>query len=139
MDNTPQRIPLPSVPADPPPDPAAAPAAPPPAEGTTPVPVEELRERIIQALCTCYDPEIPVNIYELGLIYDIDISPAAAVGVRMTLTSPACPAAASLPPEVEAKVRAVPGVSGAKVEVVWEPPWTPERMSEVARVELGLF
>jgi FeS assembly SUF system protein len=139
MDNTPHRIPLPSVPADLPPDPAAAPAAPPQVEGSTPVPVEELRERIIRALGTCYDPEIPVNIYELGLIYDIDISPAAAVSVRMTLTSPACPAAASLPPEVEAKVRAVPGVSAAKVEVVWEPPWTPERMSEAARVELGLF
>jgi FeS assembly SUF system protein len=138
MDNTPHRIPLPSVPADPPPDPAPVPAVP-PAEGTTPVPVEELRENVIRALCKCYDPEIPVNIYELGLIYDIDITDARAVAVRMTLTSPACPAAASLPPEVEAKVRAVPGVSGAKVEVVWEPPWTPERMSEAARVELGFF
>jgi FeS assembly SUF system protein len=101
--------------------------------------VEELRERIVEALGTCYDPEIPVNIYELGLIYDIDISEAGAVAVRMTLTSPACPAAASLPPEVESKVRDVPGVSGAKVEVVWDPPWTPERMSEAARVQLGMF
>jgi FeS assembly SUF system protein len=138
MDNTPHRIPLPSVPPDPPAEPAAAPAGP-PAEGAAPVPEDELRERVIRALGTCYDPEIPVNIYELGLIYDIDITDARAVAVRMTLTSPACPAAASLPPEVEAKVRAVPGVSAAKVEVVWDPPWTPERMSEAARVELGFF
>jgi FeS assembly SUF system protein len=144
MENKPQRIPLPSV--SPEPHPAAGPAQPPaepppapPAADVPPVPVEELREKIIEALCTCYDPEIPVNIYELGLVYDIDISPERAVHVRMTLTSPGCPVAGSLPPEVEAKVRAVPGVSGARVEVVWDPPWTMERMSEAARVQLGFF
>jgi FeS assembly SUF system protein len=140
MEQPPQRIPLPSVPAEPP---AAAPpvdtAAPPPPGNATPVPVEELREKIIEVLGTCYDPEIPVNIYELGLVYDIEITPAGVVQVRMTLTSPACPVAGSLPPEVEAKVRAVPGVSSARVEVVWDPPWTMERMSEAARVQLGFF
>lgn len=101
--------------------------------------IQELQERIVEALCTCYDPEIPVNIHELGLIYTVDISPDSNVVVRMTLTSPACPAAGSLPPEVEAKVRAVPGVSGVKVEVVWDPIWTPERMSEAAKLQLGMF
>jgi FeS assembly SUF system protein len=137
MDNKPQRIPLPSVPAEPP---AHAPAEPAPtAANATPVPVEELREKVIETLTTCYDPEIPVNIYELGLVYDIDITPAGAVEVRMTLTSPACPVAGSLPPEVEQKLRAIPGVSSARVEIVWEPPWTMERMSEAARVQLGFF
>ena len=140
MENKPHRIPLPSIspepppPAHPPAEPAPAPAA---ADGP-PVPVEELREKVIDALSTCYDPEIPVNIYELGLVYDIDISPERAVHVRMTLTSPGCPVAGSLPPEVEAKVRAVPGVSAARVEVVWEPPWTMERMSEAAKLQLGI-
>jgi FeS assembly SUF system protein len=98
-----------------------------------------LRDRIIAALRTCFDPEIPVNIYELGLIYGIDIDPDGRVVVRMTLTSPACPAAGSLPPEVEAKARAIPGVSAVKVEVVWDPPWDKDRMSEAARLELGIF
>jgi FeS assembly SUF system protein len=143
MDNKPQRIPLPSISPESPaaapgPPPAEQPPAPPGADAP-PVPVEELREKIIEALSTCYDPEIPVNIYELGLVYDIDISPERAVHVRMTLTSPGCPVAGSLPPEVEAKVRAVPGVSAARVEVVWDPPWTMERMSEAARVQLGFF
>ncbi len=138
MDGKPQRIPLPSFPPEPPEAPAPGPAT--PSAGTAgPVPVEELREKIVEALTTCYDPEIPVNIHELGLIYDVDITDAGAVVIRMTLTSPACPAAASLPPEVEQKVRQVPGVSAARVEVVWDPPWMPERMSEAARVQLGLF
>ncbi len=97
-----------------------------------------LQERVVDALKTCYDPEIPVNIHELGLIYEILVSEANAVTVRMTLTSPACPAAGSLPPEVERKVRDLPGVTAAKVEVVWDPPWTPDRMSEAARLQLGL-
>lgn len=101
--------------------------------------LQELQERIVEALRTCFDPEIPVNIHELGLIYEVNVAPDGAVVVRMTLTSPACPAAGSLPPEVEAKVRAVPGVSGAKVEVVWDPIWTPERMSEAAKLQLGMF
>jgi len=100
---------------------------------------QELEEKIIAALRTCYDPEIPVNIQELGLIYDINIDPANAVKIRMTLTSPACPAAGSLPPEVEAKVRAVPGVNDVKIDIVWDPPWDPSRMSEAARLQLGIY
>jgi len=100
---------------------------------------QELREKIVAALKTCYDPEVPVNIYEMGLIYNIDITQSGAVGIRMTLTSPACPVAGSLPPEVQAKVAAVPGVTGAKVDVVWDPPWSPALMSEAAKLELGLF
>ncbi|HJT76700.1 MAG TPA: SUF system Fe-S cluster assembly protein [Gemmataceae bacterium] len=142
MDSKPQRIPLPSVPPEPPAAPTHSPTAPSTEAGGTaaaPVDLGEVREKVVEALTTCYDPEIPVNIHELGLIYDVDISDAGAVTIRMTLTSPACPAAASLPPEVEQKVRQVPGVSAARVEVVWDPPWTPERMSEAARVQLGLF
>jgi FeS assembly SUF system protein len=100
---------------------------------------EDLEGRIIEALRTCYDPEIPVNIHELGLIYDIDINPEGAVDIKMTLTSPACPVAGTLPPEVENKVAKVEGVSSAKVEVVWEPPWNPDKMTEAARLQLGMF
>lgn len=92
----------------------------------------DLRQEIINALETCYDPEIPVNIYQLGLIYDIDITDQNAVNVRMTLTSPMCPVAGTLPPEVENKIKTVPGVTDAKVEVVWEPQWNPSMMSEVS-------
>lgn len=101
--------------------------------------VQEIQEGIVAALKTCYDPEIPVNIFEMGLIYTIEVTPAGAASVRMTLTSPMCPAAGSLPPEVQAKVKAVPGVTEAKVEVVWDPVWTPERMSEEARLQLGMY
>lgn len=100
---------------------------------------QELREKIIDALRTCYDPEIPINIYEMGLIYDVNVDAAGVAAIRMTLTSPACPAAVMIPAEVQNKVRAVPGVSDAKVEVVWDPIWTPERMSEAAKVQLGFF
>ena len=100
---------------------------------------QDLEGRIIEALRTCYDPEIPVNIHELGLIYDIDINPEGAVDIKMTLTSPACPVAGTLPPEVENKVAKVEGVSSAKVEVVWEPPWNPDKMTEAARLQLGMF
>lgn len=100
---------------------------------------EELKNKIIEALKTCFDPEIPVDIYELGLIYDIDISPMNIVTVKMTLTSPACPVAGSLPPEVEEKIKSVEGVNSAKVEVVWDPPWTPEKMSEMAKLQLNMF
>jgi FeS assembly SUF system protein len=99
----------------------------------------ELEEKVIEQLRSCYDPEIPVNIYELGLIYDIDVTPEGKVGIRMTLTSPMCPVAGSLPPDVEARVRAVPGVSDAKVEVTWEPPWGPDMMTEAARLQLNMF
>ena len=93
---------------------------------------------VIEVLRTVFDPEIPVNIYELGLIYDVDVNAEGAVDVKMTLTSPACPVAGSLPPEVEEKIKTVSGVTSAKVEVVWEPPWTPERMTEAAKLELGM-
>jgi FeS assembly SUF system protein len=100
--------------------------------------VQNIEEEIVAALKTCYDPEIPVDIYELGLIYNIDVDSNGAAVVRMTLTSPMCPAAESLPPEVQRKVEAVPGVTSAKVEIVWEPIWTMDRMSEAARLKLGL-
>lgn len=101
--------------------------------------IQDLQEKIVEALKSCYDPEIPVNIYEMGLIYGVDVKPAGEVAIRMTLTSPGCPAAVTLPNEVETKVRALPGVDKVKVEVVWEPIWTPERMSEAARLQLGIF
>jgi FeS assembly SUF system protein len=101
--------------------------------------VPELEKRVVDVLRTCYDPEIPVNIYELGLIYKVDIQPEGHVHVQMTLTSPMCPVAGSLPPEVEAKVASVPGVSSAKVDVVWDPPWTPAMMSEVAKLKLNMM
>lgn len=100
---------------------------------------EDLEEKVIAALKTVYDPEIPVNIYEIGLVYGIDIDPAAAVVVRMTLTSPGCPVAVSLPLEVEAKVQMIPGVTSARVDLVWDPPWNPGMMSEAAKLELGFF
>ena len=101
--------------------------------------VGNLEAPIIAALHTCFDPEIPVDIYELGLIYGIDIQPSGEVSIRMTLTSPGCPVAGSLPGEVEEKVRSVPGVTSAKVELVWEPPWCMEKMSEAAKLQLGMF
>jgi len=105
----------------------------------TEAPAEKtLEERVVAALKTCYDPEIPVDIYELGLIYSIEVTPESVANVKMTLTAPACPVAGSLPGEVEAKVKAVPGVSDAKVELVWEPPWRPDMMTKVARVMLGM-
>jgi FeS assembly SUF system protein len=102
-------------------------------------PNASLEERVIAALRTCYDPEIPVDIYELGLIYDLKVDPSGVVSIRMTLTSPACPVAGALPADVQAKVQAVPGVTSANVELVWDPPWDMSRMSEEARLQLGLF
>lgn len=99
----------------------------------------QLRERVVEALKTVYDPEIPVDIYELGLVYGIDVSPERNVTVQMTLTAPACPAAEMLPPEVEQKVAGVEGVASAKVEIVWEPPWSKDMMSEAAKLRLGFF
>jgi FeS assembly SUF system protein len=104
-----------------------------------PAKTAELAPRVVDALKTVYDPEIPVNIYEMGLIYDVIVDARARVGVRMTLTAPACPAAQSLPVEVKQKAAAVAGVSEAKVEIVWDPPWTKERMSDVAKLELGML
>jgi FeS assembly SUF system protein len=100
---------------------------------------DSLRERVIEMIKTCYDPEIPVDIWELGLIYDVAVEDEGKVAVTMTLTSPMCPVAESLPPEVEAKVRTVDGVEDASVEVTWDPPWSPEKMSEAARLELGML
>ena len=106
---------------------------------STPPDTQKIREAVVDALRTCYDPEIPVNIYELGLIYDVDVSASGEVLIRMTLTSPACPAAQSLPPEVEAKAAGVAGVASARVEVVWEPIWNPSMMTDAARLQLGLM
>ena len=97
-----------------------------------------LKEGIVAALKTVYDPEIPVDIYELGLIYEINITDDNNVDIVMTLTSPGCPVAGSLPGEVEMKVRGVDGVKDVRVELVWDPPWGPDRMSETARLELNL-
>lgn len=99
----------------------------------------ELKPFIIEAISKVYDPEIPVNIYELGLIYDIDVNSENVVQINMTLTSPACPSAQALPLEVERRVREVPGVAAAKVDVVWEPTWTMEKMSEEAKLQMGLL
>ena len=104
-----------------------------------PVKMADLRPLVLEVLSTVFDPEIPVNIRELGLIYDVLVDKDARVGVRMTLTAPACPAAQSLPVEVRQKAAAVPGVTEAKVEIVWEPPWTKEMMSEAAKLQLGLW
>ena len=124
------------------PQPTPAPETrPPQTAGMTNDPVKsaELRPRVIKALSTVFDPEIPVNIYELGLIYDIVIDAAGGVGIRMTLTAPACPAAQFLPEQVRKAVAAADGVTDAKVDIVWEPPWTRERMSDAARLQLGMF
>jgi FeS assembly SUF system protein len=97
----------------------------------------ETRDAIVAALKTCYDPEIPVDIYELGLIYDVDVDADGHAKVRMTLTSPMCPVAESLPVEVEQKVMSVEGIRSASIDLVWDPPWNPGMMSEAARLELG--
>lgn len=99
----------------------------------------DLKAQVIEALRGCYDPEIPVNIYELGLVYEVEVDASGVASVRMTLTSPHCPAAAELPAEVESRVRDVPGVTDASVEVVWDPPWDPSRMSEAAKLQLGFL
>ena len=94
---------------------------------------------IVEVLRTIFDPELPVNIYDLGLIYSVEVDAAGVATIQMTLTTPACPVAETLPPEVEAKVKSVDGVSDAQVELVWEPPWTPDRMSDAAKLDAGLF
>lgn len=94
---------------------------------------------VLEALRTVFDPEIPVNILDLGLIYGLEFAPGDMLKVRMTLTSPACPVAGQLPGQVQAAVAAVPGVGSAEVELVWDPPWSAERISEAARLELGIY
>ena len=106
--------------------------------------MESLNETVIEAqvldaLRTCFDPEIPVNIYELGLIYDVHVDSTGMVTIKMTLTSPHCPAAQSLPAEIEGKVKVAPGVTDVKIDIVWEPPWDPSKMSEAARLQLGMM
>ncbi len=96
-----------------------------------------IQGQAIEAIRTCYDPEIPVNIYELGLIYDVKVAADGGVLVVMTLTSPHCPAAQILPREIETKLKALPGVTAVAINVVWEPPWNPSMMSEAAKLELG--
>ncbi len=94
---------------------------------------------LVEAVSKVFDPEIPVNIYELGLVYDLDVDRANNVQVRMTLTAPACPAAQTIPIEVERRVREVPGVNDVKVAVVWDPPWTRDKMSDMAKLTLGMY
>jgi FeS assembly SUF system protein len=106
---------------------------------TSPVNPVAIEARGVEALQTVFDPEIPGNIWEVGLIYGIKVDPSGAVGVRMTLTSPNCPSAEELPVEVGTKVKAVPGVTAVKVEVVFDPPWAPDMMSGAARLELGMM
>lgn len=99
----------------------------------------DLYEAVIEALKEIYDPEIPVNIYDLGLIYDVEITPEHHAKVKMTLTTPHCPVAESMPGEVELRVGAVPGIGDAEVELVWDPPWDPQKMTDEARLELGML
>lgn len=120
------------------PKPACGLSRPPLAEPLTHAQIVALQEKIVEALHTVYDPEIPVNIYELGLIYDLEIEPSGTVLVRMTLTTPACPVAGSLPGEVQRKIMSVEPIVSAKVDLVWEPAWTKDRMSEAAKLQLGI-
>lgn len=98
-----------------------------------------IEAQAIEALRTVFDPEIPVNIYEMGLIYEVKVDATDAVTIQMTLTSPHCPAAQSMPAEVEAKVRAIAGVTDVNIDLVWEPPWDQSKMSEAARLQLGMM
>lgn len=102
-------------------------------------PGSDLQATVVEALKSIYDPEIPVDIYELGLIYDVDISEDGDAVVTMTLTTPHCPVAESLPNEVELRVLSVPGIRDAEVKLVWDPPWDPSKMSDEARLELGML
>jgi FeS assembly SUF system protein len=107
--------------------------------GVVHVPPEQLRQNVVDALRTVFDPEIPVNIYDLGLIYDLQVDEAGKVTVQMTLTAPGCPVAQTFPGEVEGKLHSVPGVSEAVVDLVWDPPWDQERMTEAAKLQLGFL
>jgi FeS assembly SUF system protein len=98
-----------------------------------------MEAEVLDALRSCYDPEIPVNIYELGLVYEMNADDAGVVSIKMTLTSPHCPAVQSLPAEIESKVKAVSGVTDVKLDLVWDPPWDPSKMSEAARLQLGMM
>jgi FeS assembly SUF system protein len=119
-------------------EPATPPASEASPEASGPIDVDQVRESVIEMLRTIFDPEIPVNIYEIGLIYGLEVEPSGRVNVRMTLTSPMCPVAETLPPEVETKINAVPGVREVFLDVVWDPPWNPQMMSEDAKLLLGI-
>jgi FeS assembly SUF system protein len=110
-----------------------------PAEPPAEAPCGDLYEGVIEALKDIYDPEIPVNIYDLGLIYHVEITPEHHARIKMTLTTPHCPVAESMPGEVELRVGAVPGIGDAEVELVWDPPWDPQKMSDEAKLELGML
>ena len=110
-----------------------------PAEPADPEAGGDLYEAVIAALKEIYDPEIPVNIYDLGLIYHVEITPERHAKVKMTLTTPHCPVAESMPGEVELRVGAVPGIGDAEVELVWDPPWDPQKMTDEAKLELGML
>ena len=110
-----------------------------PSEPEAADPGGDLYEQVIDALKEIYDPEIPVNIYDLGLIYDVQVSDAGHAVVTMTLTTPHCPVAESMPGEVELRVGAVPGIGDAEVNLVWDPPWDPQKMSDEAKLELGML
>jgi FeS assembly SUF system protein len=123
-----------SAPTPDPPLHEAAAAAPAPSAAA-----EEIRRRVIEMAQTVFDPEIPVNIYDLGLVYSVDVDAAGVVTIQMTLTSPSCPSAEMLPPLVESRARSVPGVTDVRLELVWDPPWNPSMMSEVAKIQLNMF
>ncbi len=106
---------------------------------TTHPSTDTIREQVVEQLKTVFDPEIPVNIYELGLIYGVEVSQDGVAHITMTLTTPMCPAAEELPPEVETKARGVSGVTAVQLDLVWEPPWTPDRMSDAAKLDLGMI
>jgi FeS assembly SUF system protein len=136
-----------ATPGEPTPDSAAVEVSPTMSEATPPMESPDLEaasaepdlaQRIVETIKTVYDPEIPVDIYELGLIYEVDVRAENAVYVKMTLTSPMCPVAETLPPEVEQKVRMVEGVKDVELELVWDPPWNPDMMSEAAKLELNM-
>ena len=133
-------VPLADVPA---PNPQASaeatPASAAPAFTRDPLNTLTFTPKIVEALARVYDPEIPVNIYELGLIYDIDVDSGANVLVRMTLTAPACPSAQTIPLDAERRIREIEGLKDVNVEVVWDPPWTKDRMSDAAKLTLGMF
>lgn len=123
---------------------APQPDAPAPTQNTAalvadPAKTAELKPAIVKAISTVFDPEIPVNIWELGLIYDVIVDASGVAGIRMTLTSPGCPVAQSLPVDVANKVKAVPGITDAKIDIVWEPAWTKDRMSPAAKLQLGMW
>ena len=129
--------PLPMIPADPPPPPADTTDT-----ASLVVDAEQtaaLKPDIMKAVSTVFDPEIPVNIVELGLIYDVIVDANGVAGITMTLTAPGCPAAQALPVEVAAKAKTVAGVTDARVDVVWDPPWNKDRMSDAAKLQLGMW